>query len=80
MFQKYSIPKSTLYKILNDEKAGKIPSFNMWCKIDSLNHLNPYEKEYIIKAITPPQYPITIEKLDQSLSNKFGERNRKRQI
>ena len=74
------MPISTLYSILNKLKNSKeLNHANINILDDSLG-LNQYERDWIKANIKPPQYPTNISKLDDTLSNIFGFKNRKRDI
>ena len=61
-------------------KMGRYHFMMNASKNDYSNSLHSKEKDYILKFVTPPQHPITIEMLNQNLNYEFGEKNRKRQI
>ena len=48
--------------------------------LKSFNGLNKKEQDWIILNIIPPQYPLTINNLNQRMSNIFGQKERKRDI
>ena len=80
MFQKYWIPKTTLYYILKEERQGQIPWFEQWMMRFNDKILSSYEKNFISSMLNPPNFPMTLNKLNLALNNEFGERNRSKAI
>ena len=77
---KYGIPKSTLYKILNEWYDGKIPSLNDLLELSDNNGLSKEEKSFILQHVIPPSYPVTIDRFNKMLNDEFGQKERKRDI
>ena len=48
--------------------------------LDNKLGLSSEEKGWLAKYIKPPQYPITVDVLNSKMSEKFGDKNRKRDI
>ena len=80
MYHKYQIPKSSIYKMIRDDKQGKIMKFKNSIVTDNNILLTNEEKELIKSCVIPPKSPITINKVNIILKDEFGIKNRKRQI
>ena len=80
IIHKYLIPRSTLYKILRDDKMGKFPWFNEWIDIMNKAVLTEGEKLFIKSCVTPPLQPQTLDKINLMMNDGFSVKNRKRLI
>ena len=76
----YDVPKSTLYYFMKNWKENDKLNESKLNVFDWPIGLSQNEIKWLKLNIIPPQYPLTINKLDSKMSEVFYTRNRKQKI
>ena len=76
----YDVPKSTLYYFMKNWKENDKLNESKLNVFDWPIGLSQNEIKWLKLNIIPPQYPLTINKLDSKMSEVFYTKNRKQKI
>ena len=76
MCRKYKIPKSSLYYIIKSSNLNMDKKKRCLNIFENKYNLRDDEKNWLVKYIEPPQYPITVDSLNAKMSELFSEKNR----
>ena len=80
IWNKFNIPKSTLFSIIKSDRNERIPNLISWFQIQKSKELSREWIDSLLKFINPPQGAFTISELQLKLEEKLGYDIKKRDL
>ena len=78
--KKYNASISSVYKILKDHNDDSASNKFIKLSINKYSVLNKEERKFIKEYVQTPQFPLTLQSINNELNQKFWEKERKRDI